>query len=45
MNVIMRFSMENMDWARTFDTWKLTKNWRALPLKLDDDKNALCRES
>ena len=28
--------MENMDWARIFDTWKSTKNWRALPLELDD---------
>ena len=29
--------MENMDWARIFDTWKSTKNQRALPLELDDD--------
>ena len=25
--------MENMGWARIFDTW----NWKALPLELDDD--------
>ena len=25
--------MENMDWARVFDTWKSTKNRRALPLE------------
>ena len=30
--------MENMDHARIFDTWKSTKNWRALPLELDDDQ-------
>ena len=30
--------MENMDWARISDTWKSTKNWRALPLELDDDQ-------
>ena len=30
--------MENMDWAKKFDTWKSTKNWRVLPLKLDDGK-------
>jgi hypothetical protein len=29
--------MENMDWARIFDTCKLTKNQRALPLELDDE--------
>jgi hypothetical protein len=30
-------SMDNMDWARIFDSWKWTKNLRALPLELDDD--------
>ena len=30
--------MKNMDWARIFDTQKLTKNQSALPLELDDDK-------
>ena len=29
--------MENMDWAKTLDTWKSTKNWRVVPLELDDD--------
>ena len=29
--------MENMDWARFFDTWKSIKNHRVLPLELDDD--------
>ena len=29
--------MENMDWAKIFDTSKSTKNRRALPLELDDD--------
>ena len=29
--------MENIDWARIFDTWKSTKTHRALPLELDDD--------
>ena len=29
--------MENMDWARIFDTWRSPKNWRALPLELDDE--------
>jgi hypothetical protein len=29
--------MENMDWAKNFDTWKPTKNRKALPLELDDD--------
>ena len=29
--------MENIDWARIFDTWKSTKNQRVLPLELDDD--------
>ena len=29
--------IENMDWTRSFDTWKSTQNRRALPLKLDDD--------
>jgi hypothetical protein len=29
--------MENMDWARIFDTRKSTKNQRTLPLELDDD--------
>ena len=28
--------MENVDWARILDTWKSTKNRRALPLELDD---------
>ena len=26
---------EYMDWAKTFDTWKLTKNRRTLPLEFD----------
>ena len=30
--------MKNMDWARILDTWKSTKNRRALPLELDDDE-------
>ena len=29
--------MENVDWAKNFDTWESTKNRRALPLELDDD--------
>ena len=29
--------MENIDWARIFDTWKSTKIPRTLPLDLDDD--------
>jgi hypothetical protein len=29
--------MENMDWTKIFDTQKLTKNQRALPLELDDN--------
>ena len=42
LDALMRVSlcglpMENMDWARIFDTWKSTKNCRALPLELDDD--------
>ena len=42
LDALMRVSlcglpMENMDWARIFDTWKSTKNQRALPLELDDD--------
>ena len=42
LDALMRVSlcglpMENMDWARIFDTWKLTKDRRALPLELDDD--------
>ena len=28
--------MKNISWARIFDTWKSTKNLRALPLELDD---------
>ena len=28
--------LKNMDWAKNFDTWKLTKNRRALPLELVD---------
>ena len=30
--------MDNMDWAKIFDTWKSTKTRRALPLELDDDE-------
>ena len=37
MSVVLRSSDGSMDWAKTFDTWKSTKNWRALPLELDDD--------
>ena len=42
LDALMRVSlcghpMENMDWARMLDTWKLTNNQRALPLELDDD--------
>ena len=42
LDALMRVSlcglpMENIDWAKTFDTWKSTKNRRALPLELDDD--------
>ena len=37
VSVITRSYDENMDWAKNFDTWKLTKNLRTLPLKLDDD--------
>ena len=33
----MRSSDGKYEWARIFDTWKLTKNSRALPLELDDD--------
>jgi hypothetical protein len=29
--------MKNMDWAGIFDTWKSTKNQKALPLELVDD--------
>ena len=35
--VIMWSSNGKMNWARIFDTWKLTKNRRALPLKLNDN--------
>jgi hypothetical protein len=31
------FPMKNMDQARIFATWILTKNQRTLPLELDDD--------
>ena len=42
LDALMRVSlcslpMENMDWARNFDTKKSAKNQRALPLELDDD--------
>ena len=42
LDALMRVSlcgrpMENMDWARVSDIWKLTKNWRTLSLWLDDD--------
>ena len=32
------FQWKNMDWAIIFDTWKSTKNQKALPLELDDDQ-------
>ena len=40
LNALMRVSLcglplENMDWARIFNTRKPTKNWRALPPELD----------
>ena len=40
LDALMRVSlcslpMENMDWARIFDTWELTKP--VLPLKFGDD--------
>ena len=42
LDALMRVSlcglpMETMDWAKKFDTWKLTTNRRVLPLELDDD--------
>ena len=42
LDALMRVSlcslpMESMDWVNKFDTHKLTKNWRTLPLELDDD--------
>ena len=42
LDALMRVSscnlpMENTDWTTIFDTWKSTKNRRALPLELDDD--------
>ena len=30
--------MDNMDWTKNFNTWKSTKNRRALPLELNDDQ-------
>ena len=42
LNALVRVSlcglpMENMDWATKVDTWKSTKNRRALTLELDDN--------
>ena len=35
--ILSNKDLENMDWARIFDTWKSTGNRRALSLDLDDD--------
>ena len=42
LDALMRVSlcglpMENMDWAKHSDTWKSTKNRKALSLELNDD--------
>ena len=34
---LCRLPMENVDWARMFDTWESTENRMALPLELEDD--------